>query len=58
MGSLSAPAAEDLAHWVTVRVTDTGFNQDEGPYVDGPARITPADKDAVHRRLTAYGHPL
>ncbi|MGV9557797.1 hypothetical protein [Streptomyces sp. NPDC003522] len=55
-GSLSAPAAEDLATWVTARVTDTAFNEDEGPHVDGPARITPADKEAVHRWLAARGH--
>lgn len=54
----SASVRADRAHWVTARVTDTGFNEDEGPYVDGPARITPADKDAVHRRLTVQGHPL
>jgi hypothetical protein len=35
-GSLSARAAQDLATWVTARVTDTGFNEDEGPRVDGP----------------------
>ncbi|MDL5205661.1 hypothetical protein [Streptomyces sp. ALI-76-A] len=57
-GSLPAGAAEDLAHWVTARVTDTGFNEDEGPHVDGSVRITPADKEAVHRWLTAQGHPL
>ncbi|MEV6617964.1 hypothetical protein AB0N31_29710 [Streptomyces sp. NPDC051051] len=55
-GSLSAHTAEDLATWVTARVTDTGFNEDEGPRVDGPARITPADKDAVHRWLAGQGH--
>ncbi|GAA2252498.1 hypothetical protein GCM10010145_20310 [Streptomyces ruber] len=55
-GRLSADAAQDLATWVTARVTDTGFNEDEGPHVDGPLRITPADKDAVHRWLAAQGH--
>ncbi|USQ86845.1 hypothetical protein NFX46_25950 [Streptomyces phaeoluteigriseus] len=57
-GSLSARAAQDLATWVTARVTDTGFNEDEGPRVDGPARITPADKDAVHRWLARQGHRI
>jgi hypothetical protein len=55
-GALSDRAAVDLAHWVTARVTDTGFNEDEGPWVDGPVRITPADKEAVHRWLAARGH--
>ncbi|WP_320783754.1 hypothetical protein [Streptomyces sp. CRN 30] len=57
-GALSSDAAQDLATWVTARVTDTGFNEDEGPVVDGPLRITPADKDAVHRWLAAQGHPV
>ncbi|MFI8192348.1 hypothetical protein ACIF8T_26785 [Streptomyces sp. NPDC085946] len=57
-GSLPPDTAQDLAHWVTARVTDTAFNEDEGPDVDGPARITPADKEAVHRWLAAQGHPV
>ncbi|MEU1053196.1 hypothetical protein [Streptomyces sp. NPDC005876] len=55
-GSLSDRAAEDLATWVTARVTDTGFNEDEGPRADGPVRITPADKETVHRWLRDHGH--
>ncbi|MFI5972559.1 hypothetical protein [Streptomyces sp. NPDC051452] len=55
-GSLSDDAAQDLATWVTARVTDTGFNDDEGPWIHGPARITPADKECVHRWLAAQGH--
>ncbi|MEV5798229.1 hypothetical protein [Streptomyces collinus] len=43
---------------MTARITDTGFNEDEGPDVDGPARITPADKASVHRRPAARGHPV
>lgn len=57
-GSLSGRAAQDLATWVTARVTDTGFNEDEGPRVEGAVRITPADKDAVHRWLAAHGHRI
>ncbi|MDQ1050755.1 hypothetical protein [Streptomyces sp. V4I2] len=57
-GSLSDRSAQDLAHWVTARVTDTGFNEEEGPQVEGPARITPADKETVHRWLTAHGHRI
>ncbi|MFF5858930.1 hypothetical protein ACFY8B_25440 [Streptomyces sp. NPDC012751] len=57
-GALSEDAARDLATWVTARVTDTGFNDDEGPRVDGPARITPADKEGLHRWLTAHGHHI
>ncbi|MFV0137766.1 hypothetical protein ACLGIH_32025 [Streptomyces sp. HMX87] len=57
-GSLSPRAAEDLATWVTARVTDTGFNEDEGPQVEGPLRITPADKDTVHDWLRSQGHPV
>ncbi|MEU4035217.1 hypothetical protein [Streptomyces collinus] len=41
---------------MTARITDTGFNEDEGPDVDGPARITPADKASVHRWPAAQGH--
>ncbi|MEU0331819.1 hypothetical protein [Streptomyces sp. NPDC006193] len=57
-GSLPAQAAQDLALWVTARVNDTGFNRDEGPDVAGPARITPADKESVHRWLAAQGHEV
>jgi hypothetical protein len=57
-GLLSDEAAENLAHWVTARVTDTGFNEDEGRHVEGPVRITPADKEKVHRWLTAQGHTV
>jgi hypothetical protein len=57
-GALSGRAAEDLATWVTARVTDTAFNEDEGPRVAGPVRITPADKDTVHRWLRDHGHPV
>ncbi|MCZ9339966.1 hypothetical protein NGM37_19580, partial [Streptomyces sp. TRM76130] len=55
-GRLSGRAAQDLATWVTARVTDTGFNADEGPYVAGSERITPSDKDTVHRWLRTRGH--
>ncbi|MFC8869275.1 hypothetical protein ACFUAC_16680 [Streptomyces sp. NPDC057148] len=57
-GTLSERAAQDLATWVTARITDTGFTQDEGPYVEGPVRITPADKDTVHDWLRARGHSV
>ncbi|CQR66029.1 hypothetical protein [Streptomyces leeuwenhoekii] len=57
-GSLPDRAAQDLATWVTARVTDTAFNEDEGPYIEGPVRITPADKDTVHRWLRARGHTV
>lgn len=57
-GTLPEETARDLATWVTARVTDTGFNEDEGPDVEGPARITPADKESVHRWLAAHGHRL
>ncbi|CAL9655705.1 hypothetical protein SUDANB145_06767 [Streptomyces sp. enrichment culture] len=57
-GRLSDRAAQDLATWVTARVTDTGFNADEGPYVAGPERITPSDKDTVHGWLRARGHQV
>ncbi|MFJ7149121.1 hypothetical protein ACIQVT_13105 [Streptomyces sp. NPDC100445] len=55
-GSLTEDTAQDLATWVTARITDSAFNDDEGPEVDGPARITPADKESVHRWLAARGH--
>ncbi|MFH9864228.1 hypothetical protein [Streptomyces sp. NPDC017202] len=55
-GSLSARTAEDLATRVTASVTGTVLHEDEGPRVDGPARITPAGKNAVHRRLAGRGH--
>lgn len=57
-GALSPDAAQSLATWVTARVTDTGFNADEGPVVRGPVRVTPADKNSVHRWLAAQGHPV
>ncbi len=55
-GTLPEDIARDLAIWVTARVTDTGFNEEEGPDVTGPARITPADKESVHRWLAERGH--
>ncbi|MDO0924275.1 hypothetical protein QQY24_02180 [Streptomyces sp. TG1A-8] len=57
-GELSPEAAQDLAMWVTARITDTGFNEDEGPDVAGPARITPADKEDVHQWLAEQGHRI
>ncbi|MFD7819339.1 hypothetical protein ACFV6E_41490 [Streptomyces sp. NPDC059785] len=57
-GRLTPDAAGELADWVTARVTDTGFNEDEGPVRDGPARVTVADKEAVHRWLAAQGHDV
>ncbi|CAL9605219.1 hypothetical protein SUDANB6_05534 [Streptomyces sp. enrichment culture] len=57
-GSLPDRAAQDLATWVTARVTDTAFNEDEGPRVAGPLRITPADKETVHRWLRTRGHAV
>ncbi|MDG9719618.1 hypothetical protein [Streptomyces sp. DH24] len=57
-GSLPPDSARDLAHWVTARITDTAFNEDEGPDVNGPARITPADKSAVLRWLDDHGHTV
>ncbi|MGW4551206.1 hypothetical protein ACWEN4_33390 [Streptomyces violaceorubidus] len=57
-GALPERAAQDLATWVTARVTDTGFTEDEGPYVAGPVRITPADKDTVHAWLRTRGHAV
>lgn len=57
-GRLSSDAARELADWVTARVTDTGFNEDEGPSQDGPAHVSVADKAAVHRWLTAHGHEV
>ncbi|WP_459755054.1 hypothetical protein [Streptomyces sennicomposti] len=55
-GALAEDSAQDLATWVTARITDTAFNADEGPSVDGPVRITPADKESVHRWLASRGH--
>ncbi|MEU3663861.1 hypothetical protein AB0E77_29575 [Streptomyces sp. NPDC032940] len=55
-GALPERAAQDLATWVTARITDTGFTEDEGPYVEGPVRISPSDKDTVHGWLRAHGH--
>ncbi|MFF7970276.1 hypothetical protein [Streptomyces sp. NPDC007905] len=57
-GTLSPQAAQDLALWVTARITDTGFNEEEGPDVRGPVRITPADKESVHRWLAEQGHDV
>ncbi|MFF8833205.1 hypothetical protein [Streptomyces sp. NPDC015131] len=56
--ALSAESARELADWVTARVTDTAFNEDEGPTQDGPVRISVADKAAVHRWLAARGHDV
>lgn len=56
--SLSADSARELADWATARVTDTAFNEDEGPSPEGPARVTVADKAAVHRWLAAEGHDV
>ncbi|MEW2067684.1 hypothetical protein [Streptomyces sp. NPDC007346] len=54
---LSPAAARELSDWVTARVTDTAFNEDEGPDTGGAAvRISVADKAAVHRWLAAQGH--
>lgn len=55
---LSSEAARELADWVTARVTDTAFNADKAPDAAGPARISVADKAAVHRWLAAQGHTL
>jgi hypothetical protein len=57
-GPLPPDSARDFAHWVTARITDTAFNEDEGPDVAGPARITPADKGAVLRWLGEHGHAV
>ncbi|MFH8803356.1 hypothetical protein ACH4F6_27765 [Streptomyces sp. NPDC017936] len=57
-GALPPASAQDLAHWVTARVTDTAFNEDEGPHVEGEVRITPADKETVHRWLAEQGHRI
>ncbi len=57
-GDLSSETARELADWVTARVTDTGFNRDEGPTPDGPVRVSVADKTAVHRWLAAHGHDV
>ncbi|MCC8450158.1 hypothetical protein [Streptomyces rochei] len=57
-GALPERAAQDLATWVTARITDTGFTEDEGPYVEGDVRITPADKDTVRDWLRARGHAV
>ncbi|WP_377269415.1 hypothetical protein [Peterkaempfera sp. SMS 1(5)a] len=54
-GRVLPDAAQQLADWTTARVTDTGFNEDEGPVRPGP-RITVADKEAVHRWLRTQGH--
>ncbi|WP_344633695.1 hypothetical protein [Streptomyces glaucosporus] len=57
-GRLSSETARELADWVTARVTDTGFNEDEGPAPGGPVRVSVADKTAVHRWLAAHGHDV
>ncbi|MBN3929915.1 hypothetical protein IQ279_09725 [Streptomyces verrucosisporus] len=57
-GRLSSDGARELADWVTARVTDTGFNEDEGPSRQGPAHVSVADKAAVHRWLAARGHDV
>ncbi|GHE35666.1 hypothetical protein GCM10018785_01640 [Streptomyces longispororuber] len=57
-GRLSADAARELADWATARVTDTAFNEDEGPVREGHTRVTVADKEAVHRWLRARGHDI
>ncbi|WP_256106362.1 hypothetical protein [Streptomyces sp. ODS05-4] len=57
-GALSAESARVLADWATARVTDTAFNEDEGPRREGPARIDVGDKAAVHRWLAAQGHDV
>ncbi|MEU1891432.1 hypothetical protein [Streptomyces pristinaespiralis] len=56
--ALSEESARELAAWVTARVTDTGFNTDKGPAPDAPARVSVADKTAVHRWLAAHGHDV
>ncbi|MEU9305865.1 hypothetical protein [Streptomyces sp. NPDC048269] len=58
---LSSEAARELSDWVIARVTDTAFNEDESPSPAAPedaARISVADKAAVHRWLTAHGHDV
>lgn len=57
-GRLSPAAARELAEWVTARVTQTAFNEEEGPTRNGPAPISVSDKSAVHRWLAAQGHRL
>ncbi|MET9776528.1 hypothetical protein ABZ023_20065 [Streptomyces sp. NPDC006367] len=57
-GALPDRAAQDLATWVTARITDTGFTEDEGPWTDSPVRISPSDKETVHRWLRAHGHAV
>ncbi|UQW99634.1 hypothetical protein [Streptomyces sp. RerS4] len=57
-GRLSPEAAEDLADWVTARVTDTAFNADKEPDPAARVRVSVADKAAVHRWLAARGHRL
>ncbi|MEV4682507.1 hypothetical protein [Streptomyces kurssanovii] len=54
--ALSAESARELADWVTARVTDTAFNTDKDTAPDAPARVSVADKAAVHRWLAAHGH--
>jgi hypothetical protein len=57
-GALSDRSARELATWVTARVTDTGRHEDEGPYIVGPERIAPADRDTVRGWLRARGQPV
>ncbi|OEJ35200.1 hypothetical protein [Streptomyces subrutilus] len=57
-GRLSPTAARELADWVTARVTETAFNEDEGPTQAGPAHISVSDKSAVHRWLATQGHDV
>ncbi|MFJ4778100.1 hypothetical protein [Streptomyces sp. NPDC088762] len=58
-GRLSSESARELADWVTARVTDTAFKEDESPAAPPEAaRITVADKAAVHRWLAAHGHDV
>ncbi|MEU9595072.1 hypothetical protein ACGF7W_27055 [Streptomyces sp. NPDC048219] len=57
-GTLPERAAQDLATWVTARITDTGFSEDEGPYVEGPVRISPSDKETVRSWLRDRGHAV
>lgn len=55
---LSPDAARELSDWVTARVTDTAFNEDEGPDTGGAMRISVADKAAVHRWLAGQGYAV
>jgi hypothetical protein len=55
-GSLSDRAAEDLATWVTARGPSSSLKPVSVTRADGPVRITPADKETVHRWLRDHGH--